>query len=229
VAHLDTADTTLTVPTEEAIQRVADAFMLADPAATEGDRRKDRERLGKLHRQWKGSEAGLGDVILAAYDRTGKQVEEVRARWLKLDPNAAAESVMEFTLSGMDGNKLQMSSLLGKVVVLDFWATWCGPCRAQQPLYEQVKERFKQNADVVFLNVSTDEDRGAVKPFLDQMKWNKTVYFEEGLSMLLRVSSIPTTMVIGRRGQIVSRMNGYVEDRFVEMLTERVQQALAEN
>ena len=52
-------------------------------------------------------------------------------------------------------------------MVLDFWATWCGPCRAQQPLYEQVKERFKANPNVAFLNINTDEDRTVVKPFLD--------------------------------------------------------------
>ena len=115
------------------------------------------------------------------------------------------------------------------LAVVDFWATWCGPCRAQQPLYEEVKARFMGDPSVVFLNVSTDENREIVKPFLDSNQWKKTVYFEDGLSALLRVTSIPMTMIVNRRGEIASRMNGYVPERFVETLTARIREALAEN
>ena len=99
---------------------------------------------------------------------------------------------MQFTLSGLDGDKLPLSSLLGKVIVLDFWATWCGPCREQHPLYEQVKARFKDTGDVVFLSVDTDEDHSLVKPFLesDQVDGQK-VYFEDGLQSLLRSLPFP--------------------------------------
>ncbi len=213
---------------EEAVAPTADAFAIADPAAEESDRAKDRKRLSEWYTQVKGTESGLGDLVLAAYDRTQSTLAAKRAAWLQLDPNAEADTVMKFTLTGLKGGKLSMATLLGKVVVLDFWATWCGPCRAQQPLYEAVKERFKGNADVVFLNINTDEDRSVVQPFLAQMKWNKTVYFEDGLSALLKVSNIPMTLVIGRDGQIVSRMNGYIEDRFVEMLSSRIKASLAE-
>jgi len=79
------------------------------------------------------------------------------------------------------------------------------------------------------LNINADENRELVKPFLDRNQWNKTVYFEDGLSQLLRVSSIPTTIVISPKGEIVSRMNGFIAERFVEMLTERIEQSLKEN
>jgi thiol-disulfide isomerase/thioredoxin len=78
-------------------------------------------------------------------------------RWLLL--LAVSADPMEFTLNGLDGRKLSMASLKGKVVVLDFRATWCEPCRGQHPLYEQVKLRFEDNPDVVFLSIDTDEDR----------------------------------------------------------------------
>ncbi len=110
----------------------------------------------------------------------------------------------------------------------DFWATWCGPCRAQHPLYEQVKERFKQNPDVVFLAVSTDEDRAAVPRFLAANKWSHEVWFEDGLSVHLRVSSIPTTLVLDRNGAVSSRLNGFIKDRFVDMLSDRIREALGE-
>ena len=215
--------------TAEAIVYLADAFMIPDPNTTDEDRARDRARLGEWHKKLKGSETGLGETLLAAYDRTRARVDEHKAALKKLDPNADAKQPMDYVISGMNGEKLNLSTLKGKVVVFDFWATWCGPCRAQQPLYEEVKARFAADKNVVFLNVSTDENRDIVKPFLDSNKWKKTVYFEDGLSALLRVSSIPMTMIVNRRGEIASRMNGYVPEKFVDTLTTRIREALAEN
>jgi thiol-disulfide isomerase/thioredoxin len=212
---------------EEAIRWLADAFAIGDPRSSDEDRRKDRARLGEWHRKWKGSETGLGEVVLASWDRTRALVDAYRDKLSRIDPNAAADDPLEFTISGLSGEKVSLAALKGKVVVLDFWATWCGPCRAQQPLYELVMERFKRNPDVAFLNINTDENRDVVKPFLDENGWKKTIYFEDGLSKLLRVSSIPTTVVIGRNGQVASRMNGFIPERFVDMLSERIEESLA--
>jgi thiol-disulfide isomerase/thioredoxin len=211
---------------DEAIRWQADAFTIPDRGASDEDRRKDRARLGEWYRQLSESEKGLGDRVLEAWDRTQTVVDNYRASLKQLDPNEGARDPMQFTLSGLEGDKLALSSLKGKVVVLDFWATWCGPCRAQQPLYEQVKEKYRENPDVVLLNVNTDENRAVVKPFLQGNGWKKTIYFEDGLSALLRVGSIPTTVVINRRGEVVSRMNGYIPERFVDMLSERIDEAL---
>jgi thiol-disulfide isomerase/thioredoxin len=106
------------------------------------------------------------------------------------DPNAQLIDPMEFTLTGLDGQKLSMASLKGKVVVFDFWATWCEPCRGQHPLYEQVKQRFKDSSEVVFRSIDTDEDREPVKRFLEEEKWLDQVYFEDGLSRALRITTI---------------------------------------
>ncbi len=215
--------------TEAALAAWADAFTLADPSAGMEDRRKDRARLGATYQKLKGSEAGLGELLLASYDRTTTIVDAYRSRLRKLDPNAEVRDPMGFTISAVNGEKLSLATLKGKVVVFDVWATWCGPCRQQQPLYEQVKEKYKSNPKVVFLNISTDEAKELVKPFLERNKWNKTAYFEDGLASLLRVSSIPTTVIVNPRGEIASRMNGFIAERFVEMLSERIDQSLKEN
>jgi len=214
--------------TADAIPHMADAFVLSSSAEEAGLRAKDREKLGEWWKKLKASEAGLGDEILAAYDRSVVLVAKRRALLRALEPNAFAESTLDFTISGLDGKKLNLMTLKGKVLVFDFWATWCGPCRGQQPLYEEVKKKYAANPNVIFLNVSTDENRELVKPFLDQNGWKKTVYFEDGLAGLLRVSSIPTTVIFNVRGEVSSRMNGYIPDKFVEMLGERIEQALAE-
>ncbi|MGO9256778.1 MAG: thioredoxin domain-containing protein [Bryobacteraceae bacterium] len=213
--------------TEDAARALADAFTIPDSHTTDADRARDRGRMGELYRQAKGSESGLGDMLLEAYDRN---VALVHFRELQLragDPNAQLTDPMEFTLTAVEGEKLKMPSLKSKVVVFDFWATWCGPCRQQHPLYEQVKLRFRDNPAVVFLSIDTDEDRQLVKPFLAEVQWQGQVYFEDGLSRALHITSIPTT-ILTARGRVVSRMNGFVPERFVEMLTERIRDALAE-
>jgi thiol-disulfide isomerase/thioredoxin len=211
---------------QEALEYLANAFTIAGLHSADVDGAKDRARMGELYRKLHGSDTGLGDLILKSYDNTSSQLAARRAELREFDPNAQLKDPIQFTLSGLEGDKLALSSLLGKVVVLDFWATWCGPCRVQHPLYEQVKTKFKDTGDVVFLAVDTDQDHSLVKPFLEQIKWSQKVYFEDGLQSLLQVSSIPTTVILGKKGEIFTRMVGFLPDRFVDMLTDRVNDAL---
>lgn len=212
----------------EAVRRYAEAFAIPDPKNTDADRAKDRARMAELYRKEKGSETGLGDLVLEAYDRTAALAGQRLVSQRERDPNTELSNPMEFTLTALQGTPLKLASLKGKVVVMDFWATWCGPCRVQHPLYEQVKKRFAGEDNVVFLAINTDEDHGLVEPFLNDNKWSKAnVYFDDGLGQLLRVSSIPTTIVIDPQGQIFSRMNGFVPERFVDILTDRIRGALA--
>ncbi len=212
---------------QEALEYLADAFSIGGLRSADAGLVSDRARLGDMYRKLHGSDSGLGDLILKAYDDTSFDLAARRAELRQLDPNSQFRDPMKFTLSGLEGDKLQLSSLLGKVVVIDFWATWCTPCRAQHPLYEQVKTKFKDTGDVVFLAVDTDQDRSLVKPFLTQIHWSPKVYFEDGLQTLLDVSSIPTTVILGKQGDVFTRMVGFLPDRFVDMLTDRVNEALA--
>jgi len=215
---------------QEAIERLADAFALADPQSPDDDRAEDRKQLGELYRKLHdGSEKGLGDEVLTAYDRTSATMAKRASELRKLDPNMGVTDPMNFTLTALDGGKLDLKSLRGKVVIFDFWATWCVPCRAQHPLYEELKKRFRERGDVVFLSVDTDEDHDLVAPFLESQNWSRNVLFDNGLVRMLTVSSIPTTIIADKQGRIVSRMNGFNGDKFVGDIAGRIQAALEES
>jgi len=213
----------------DAIEHLAEAFVIPDSYATDEKRQGDRLLLGELYAKQHGSEKGLGDLILAAYDRVSTTVETRRKKLLALDPNSSLADPMEFTVTSLDGKKLQLSSLKGKLLILDFWATWCVPCRVQHPLYETLRERFGARGDVAFLEMNSDDDRTVVEPFLTAEKWPKTVYFEDGLARLLNVMNIPTTIVIDKSGRIASRMDGFDPSTFLDQMTERIQTMLADS
>ncbi len=109
---------------DDALSHLADAFAIPDMRAQDADRQADRLKLGDLYTKKYGSEKGLGDLILTSFDRTSTLVETHRKKVLALDPNSQAQSLLDFTITGLDGKKLQLQALKGKVVVLDFLATW---------------------------------------------------------------------------------------------------------
>ena len=163
----------------QAVEFYADAFTLEDARTTAADRAKDRKRLGELYLKINGSEDGLGEVILKAYDRTSASLDERRAILKANDPNSVAANIEDFVLPAVaDGvSSLAISSLQGKILVLDFWATWCVPCRAQQPLLEKVKKHFEDVKDIVFLPVNADDDPSLVAPFLKEQGWKDAGLF----------------------------------------------------
>jgi thiol-disulfide isomerase/thioredoxin len=211
---------------KEAIAPLADAFLLDSPQSRA--RADVRNKLAEVAAKVNAGEAEIGLELLRAHERIEKHVADRRATLVGLEPNFEAAEPLDYVVSGVDGKKLQLKSLLGKVIVMDFWATWCVPCRAQQPLYDQVKAKYKDNPNVIFLNIASDEDKSVVKPFLDENKWDKTIYYDDGLAIFLKVASIPTTVIFSPRGEISSRMVGFIPELFVGMLIERIEESLKE-
>jgi thiol-disulfide isomerase/thioredoxin len=212
----------------EALEYYADAFSIDDPRVTEADRTRDRARLGEIYTALNGSEKGLGDMILQAYDRTAALKRDRLASLKAKDPNAGATEVLDFTLPGADGrDAVSLASLRGKTLVLDFWATWCGPCKVQHPLLEKIRQRYEAAGKVVFLSIDSESDHSAVAPFLKEMQWHGRTYFDAGIARMLNVSSIPTVVIVDKNGRISSRMIGFIPERFEDMLTERIEETQA--
>ena len=131
----------------------------------------------------------------------------------------------DFELTDADGRKVKLSDYKGKVVLLNFWATWCGPCKLEIPWFKDFEKRYKDQGFAV-LGVSMDEDGwDAVKPYVQDKQVNYRVMMATELvaQMYGGVEALPTTFVIDREGKIASTHVGLVmkkdyEDEIVELL-----------
>jgi thiol-disulfide isomerase/thioredoxin len=116
----------------------------------------------------------------------------------------------DFTLLNVAGEKVSLSDYKGKVVILDFWATWCGPCRRGIPDLISIQNDYKD--DVVVIGISLDRDNtiARVPSFVKSMKINyPIVYFNDKvINDFGGVSAIPTTFIIDQKGNIVHKMIG---------------------
>jgi thiol-disulfide isomerase/thioredoxin len=207
---------------DEAVVWYANAFAMNDSGE---EHARDRQTLTELYLKTHSSQAGLGDIVLTSYDQMTALAEQRRQRY----GNTPATQPINFQLSGPEGAKLPLLSLKGKVIVMDFWATWCEPCRIQHPLFEQLRIHFKSDDRVVFLEVNADQDRSLVPRFLQDMKWDSGIYFEDGLVAALSIQSLPTTVLLGRNGDVYSKLVGFSPRNFVDLVTERINDALAAN
>jgi thiol-disulfide isomerase/thioredoxin len=205
-----------------AIQHYARAFALADGSKTTPGRREIRQNLGNVWRLAHGSDEGLGEYVLRTYDEvTAAPGKPNTAR------NTGAKEPFEFILRRVpDGGTLPLSAEKGKILVVNFWATWCGPCRALEPVFDRVAIDFHQSHDVLFLAADCDEDETLVPPYVKEVKPQTTVVFADGLDRLFDVNSFPTVVIIDRAGKIIYRGEGYDEVTFRQSLTAAIHQAL---
>jgi len=216
----------------EAIDRYAEAVMIEDPRALFSDRDRDRKQATDLYVKLHGSDQGLGDLFLKAWDRTAQAMDDRLARYRAMDRNYGLTDAFEYVLpsganASPDAAPLDMTKLKGKTVVIDFWATWCVPCLGQHPLIAEVKQKYASDGDVVFLSLDADDDHSLVAPFLKAQKWDERVYLEGGLAGLMTVASLPTVMVLDPAGKLFSRMTGFIPNEFERMLSTRIDEARA--
>jgi peroxiredoxin len=132
-----------------------------------------------------------------------------------------------FDLHTLDGRSVQLKDLAGKVVVLNFWATWCGPCKDEMPALERLRKKIDPSR-VVLLTVTTDRQRDGIKHFMTNLDVRVPVLFDEDqeVSQAYMVRALPTTVIIDPKGTVVGRAVGPREWDAPEAV--RLMQQLAE-
>lgn len=104
---------------------------------------------------------------------------------------------------------VQLASLKGKVVFINFWATWCPPCIAEMPTIQTLYDEFKENKDVVFMMVDVDNKREKSQAFMDKRKFDLPLYTPvSSIPSSYLAGSIPTTIVLDKNGKIVFKHEG---------------------
>jgi peroxiredoxin len=130
----------------------------------------------------------------------------------------------DFALQDADGKTIRLSEYKGKVVLLDFWATWCGPCKIEIPWFMEFQRKYKDRGFTV-IGVSMDDGWQVVKPFVEEFKMNYPVVLgdDETAAKFGNVEVLPTTFIIDKEGRIVEMHKGLVskdemEKRILDLL-----------
>ena len=149
----------------------------------------------------------------------------VRAAGVK--PDKERKPAPEFSLKDSDGKVVHLSDYKGKVVLLDFWATWCGPCKIEIPWLKEFQRKFRDRGFEV-IGVSMDEEGWqVVKPFVTELAINYRIVIGDDSTAQLYggVDALPTAFVIDREGKIAAVHVGLTSKGEIEHGIEQVLQA----
>lgn len=162
----------------------------------------------------------LAQLIRYEKMHTSLKSPQLTAALAKLDANDHRFQEIDFTLNDLDGKPWTLKSLRGKVVVVNFWATWCPPCRKELPDLQALYDRFKGQGLVV-LGV-TDEEISKVQPFVTEHKMTYPVLLDPGrkVNQLFDIQGIPRSLFYDRNGKLAAQaIDMRTQKQFLELLS----------
>jgi peroxiredoxin len=132
----------------------------------------------------------------------------------------------DFSLTDLSGRKLTLADYRGKVVLLNFWATWCGPCREEVPEFVDLQSKYRDQGLVV-IGISMDDDPAPVREFYERYRMNYAVAMgDDALAERFGgIIGLPTSFIIQRDGHIFAKQTGVVD---VETFEEAIKELLGQ-
>ncbi|MCS6973935.1 MAG: TlpA family protein disulfide reductase [Cyclobacteriaceae bacterium] len=130
-----------------------------------------------------------------------------------------------FTIKDLNNRKIPVEKFRGKVLFINLWATWCGPCRAEMPTIEALYQKVnREEIQFIILSIDDDLDNQKVRRFIEKNRYTFPVFMPSGnLPQQLQVPSIPVTLIIDKQGNVVRKKTGmtnYNTGQYVRLLEE---------
>ena len=138
-------------------------------------------------------------------------------------PAHAVRMAPTFTVKTIEGKRIRLVELRNRPVIVDFWATWCGPCRASMPHLATLSTRYAKN-DLVVVGISVDDHDDEVKAYVGKqgIPFNIAMANDEILDAYGPIRSIPTTVFINRKGQIVRQVSSALDPETLESYVKEI-------
>ena len=130
-------------------------------------------------------------------------------------------STPSFSVTAEDGKIINSNSLQGKVVLINFWASWCPPCRAEMPSLNKLYNELKNDHHFVFLFINEDENIENARKFISKNNFSIPLYFRLNVPEEIFSGTLPTTLVLDKQGKVVLKHEGmadYDNERFINQL-----------
>ncbi len=125
-----------------------------------------------------------------------------------------------FTLKALDGKSYSLPSSTGKPVIVNFWASWCGPCRLEAPELVKLYDKYKGKLEIYAVNMTTQDTVADAKAFADAFGFTFPVLLDDdkknNVSKRYRVQAIPTTFFVDKNGFIVDKITGIADPKTLE-------------
>ena len=159
----------------------------------------------------------IGLVIWQSVNKPEANKAEVEHSAEEPGDERRAVVATDFTLPMLNGENYTLSQSRGKLTIINFWASWCGPCKMEAPHLQEFYEEYSDRVEIVAVNITSKDTREDAATFAEQYGFTFPVLFDEtgDISTMYGAFAIPTTIFLNEKGEIIHEYAGPMEKQFM--------------